>query len=57
MIEVKDEAYKAVTHRFSLNLMGTRLRKLDRILALDEAREVRSKEISDEGTQKTGLSI
>lgn len=47
-VEVEDEAYRAVTAQFGMDLMGTRLRKIARVATADAGREERSARISAE---------
>jgi hypothetical protein len=56
-VEVEDEAYKAVTMKFAMDLMGTRLKKLARVGTTDTKREEKSAEVSAELRQEVNLLI
>lgn len=57
VIEVEDEAYKAITQNFSLALMSTRLKKIARIGTQDTKREEKSVKVASELKQELNLSI
>ncbi|WP_229973160.1 hypothetical protein [Pontibacter harenae] len=57
VIEVEDEAYRAITTKFALDLTGTHLKKLARVVTDDAAREERSARVSEELRQEVDLPI
>jgi hypothetical protein len=46
LVEVEEEAYKVVTKKFASDLMGTRLRKIARVLPKNVKREGKSAKIA-----------
>lgn len=57
VVEVEDEAYKAITTKFSMGLMNTRLKKIARVATEDAKREEKSAKITRELRQELHLSI
>ncbi len=57
VIEVEDEAYKAITAKFTKDLMSTRLKKIARVGTLDIKREEKSAKLSMELKQEFSLPI
>ncbi|PRY15530.1 hypothetical protein CLV24_102151 [Pontibacter ummariensis] len=57
VIEVEDEAYKAITTKFAMDLMGTRLQKLARVGTVDLKREEKSTKLSAELRQELNLPM
>jgi len=57
VVEVEDEAYKAVTTKFALDLMRTRLKKIARIATENTRREENSAKIATEIRQELNLEI
>ena len=48
VIEVGDDAYKAITGKFAADLMGTRLRRIARVGTANPEREEKSRKLSAE---------
>ncbi|WP_162055316.1 hypothetical protein [Pontibacter pamirensis] len=57
VVEVEDQAYKAVTAKFGMDLMKTRLRKIARVATADAKREEKSARISAELRQELNLPM
>lgn len=57
VVEIEDEAYKAVTAKFGMDLMKTRLRKIARVATADAGREEKSTRISAELRQELNLPV
>lgn len=57
VIEAEDEAYKAVTTKFGLDLMNTRLKKIARVATTDTKREAKSAQVSAELRRELNLPI
>lgn len=57
VVEVEDEAYRALVLKFSMDLMGTRLKKLARVGTADARREEKAASLSAEVRQRANLPI
>jgi len=57
IVEVEDEAYKAITMKFAMDLMGTRLKKLARVGTIDTEREEKSAKLSADIKQEVNLPV
>ena len=57
VVEVEDEAYRAVTMQFALDLMGTRLKRLARVGTADAGREQKSARVSADIQQEVNLPV
>lgn len=57
VIEVEEEAYKAITTKFMMDLMSTRLKKIARVGTTDTKREENSAKLSSELRKELNLPI
>ena len=57
VVEVEDEAYKAIMMKFGMDLRGTRLKKIARLATADTGREEKSAKLSAELRQELNLPV
>ena len=57
VVEVEDEAYRAITMKFAMALMGTRLKKVARVGTADADREQKSARLSADIRQEVNLPV
>ena len=57
LVEVEDEAYKAMATKFAMDLMKTRLKKIARVETADAKREEKSAKMSRELKQELNLPM
>jgi len=57
VVEVENEAYKAVTSKFVMDLMSTRLKKIARLGTTDPVREGKSTKVASELREQVNLPV
>ena len=57
VVEVEDEAYRAIAMKFAMDLMGTRLKRLARAGTADADREQKSARLSANMRQEVNLPV
>lgn len=57
VMEVEDEAYKAITMKFGIDMIETRLKKIARVRTADARREEISAKVSKELRQELNLPL
>jgi len=57
VVEIDDEAYKAVVAKFTMDLMATRLKKLARVATTSPAREQKSTKLANEIRQEFRTTV
>jgi hypothetical protein len=57
VVEIEEESYKAITSKFAVDLMSTRLQKIARVGTTDTSREEKSAKLSTELKQELNLPI